>query len=58
MCRSFQTSLQLWFEKVFSKWADVVSKRTNIVFILFTVLFIAMSKSSLNSSQCAKLFLV
>ena len=48
MCINFQTSIQLWFERVFSKWADIVSKRTNIVFIIFTALFIAMSKSNLN----------
>ena len=38
-----QTALQLWFERVFSAWADIVSKRTLIVFIASSIILVALS---------------
>lgn len=43
MCHSYQTRLQLWFERIFSHWADIVSSKTTIVFIISFLVQIALS---------------
>ena len=43
MCYSYQTRLQLWFERMFSHWADIVLKRTTIVFIVSLLVQLALS---------------
>lgn len=44
MCLSFQTKLQLWFEQIFSAWADIVSLRTWLVFTFSAIVLIGLSK--------------
>ena len=44
MCLRFQTRIQLWFERVFSRWADIVTKRTLLVFLLSMLVFGGLSK--------------
>ena len=43
-----QTALQLWFERVFSAWANIVSKHTLIVFIASSVILVTLSKFKVN----------
>lgn len=38
-----QTNIQLKFESIFSKWADIVSRRTKLVFIVSSIVFIGLS---------------
>ena len=39
-----QQRVQGCFEKAFGKWADMVSRRTTIVFIVSFVVFVALGK--------------
>ena len=41
-----QQKVQGCFEKGFGKWADMVSRRTTIVFIVSFVVFVALGKCS------------
>ena len=42
--KKYQVRLQLWFERVFSSWADIVSKRTLLVFSVSLVIQIGLGK--------------
>ena len=42
--KKYQVRLQLWFERIFSSWADIVSKRTLLVFSVSLVIQIGLSK--------------
>ena len=42
--RKWQTKIQLWFESKFSKWADIVSNRTWLVFSISLLLNIMLCK--------------
>ena len=48
MCKNFQDRIQKGFEKVFEKWAKIVTKRACIVFLVSIVFFIG---ASLGMSQ-------
>ena len=45
MCLACQTKIQLCMEGTFQSWADIVSRRTVIVFIVAMIAFIALCKS-------------
>lgn len=52
--KKYQVRLQLWFERVFSSWADIVSKRTLLVFSVSLVIQIGLGK---QLSQLVILFI-
>ena len=51
MCLACQTKIQLCMEGTFQSWADIVSRRTIIVFIISFIAFIALCKSFWNHSS-------
>ena len=53
MCLKFQTKIQLCMEGFFSGWADIVSRRTCIVFTASLVAYILLSKYLFRSYECA-----
>ena len=44
MCLKFQTAIQLCMERFFSGWADIVSRKTCIVFWVALLICLAISK--------------
>ena len=51
MCLKFQTAIQLCMERFFSGWADIVSKKTCIVFWVALLVCLAITLPGMSMSK-------